>query len=114
MGKKQSSTVSLRGTLDLMVLGVLTDGPQHGYAIARTIHERADEEIEVEEGSLYPALYRMEERGWVRASWGRNDNNRRVRVYTITAAGRRHLEHEREAWVGFSRAVAKVVGLRGG
>lgn len=104
-----SHAASLRGALDLMVLGVLAESPLHGYAIAQTIHDRAGRGLKVEEGSLYPALYRMEEKGWVRASWGRNDNNRRVRVYTITAAGKRRLDHERAAWASFADAVGRVV-----
>lgn len=112
MARKTSNAASLRGALDLMVLGVLETEPLHGYAIAQTIHDRADEQVRVEEGSLYPALYRMESKGWVRASWGRNDNNRRVRAYAITAAGQRRLEDERAAWLSFSEAVVKIAGLR--
>lgn len=111
MAKKASNAASLRGTLDLMVLGVLEDAPLHGYGIARTIHDRANEQVRVEEGSLYPALYRMEDKGWVRASWGHNNNNRRVRVYSITAAGRRRLENERAAWLRFAEAVGKIARL---
>lgn len=113
MAEQTSNAASLRGALDLMVLGVLVEGPLHGYAIARTIHERAEEGVRVEEGSLYPALYRMEEKGWVRASWGRNDNNRRVRVYEITAAGEQRLEDERAAWLRFTDAVGKVIRVGG-
>lgn len=106
----QTRTPSVRGALDLLVLGVLEGGPLHGYAIARRIEERSGAELQIEEGSLYPALYRMEERGWLRASWGRNDNNRRVRVYELTGQGAERLEHERGAWDRFAAAVGRVVG----
>lgn len=106
-----SRASSTRGTLDLLVLGVLEDGPLHGYAIARRVEERSGDELQIEEGSLYPALYRMEEQGWLRASWGRNDNNRRVRVYALTAAGARHLADERVAWDRFAAAVRRVAGV---
>ncbi len=110
MAKRDSRTASLRGAMDLLLLGVLEDGPAHGYVIAREIRVRSGESLKVEEGSLYPALYRMEESGWVRASWGANENNRRVRVYRITAAGKRRLADERSAFTAFAHAVGKVVG----
>lgn len=110
MAKRNIRPGSLRGALDLLVLGVLAEGPAHGYAIARAIRERSDENLTIEEGSLYPALYRIEENGWVRAAWGLNENKRRVRVYAMTAAGKRRLDDERQAFRVFSRAVADVVG----
>ncbi len=110
MARRDSRAASLRGAMDLLLLAVIEDGPAHGYAIARAIRERSGEALSVEEGSLYPALYRMEESGWVRAAWGANDNKRRVRVYKITAAGKRRLADERDAFRLFSRAVAKVAG----
>jgi len=100
---------SLRGALDLVVLRVLVSEPLHGYAIARKVRATTDDVLTVEEGSLYPALYRMERNGWLDASWGRNDNNRRVRVYSLTAEGRTQLESELKGWASFSRAVNKVV-----
>lgn len=103
-------TPGTRGALDLLVLGVLESSPLHGYAIARAIEERSGDELQIEEGSLYPALYRMEEQGWLRASWGRNDNNRRVRVYELTERGAEHLAEERTAWDRFAAAVGRVVG----
>ena len=110
MTKRDTRPGSLRGALDLLVLGILADGPAHGYAIARAIRDRSDENLTIEEGSLYPALYRIEENGWVRASWGLNENKRRVRVYAMTASGTRRLDDERQAFRVFARAVVDVVG----
>jgi transcriptional regulator len=81
----------------------------HGYGIARKLRTLTDDALRIEEGSLYPALYRMERSGWVEASWGKNENNRRVRLYEITAAGRAQLEAEITGWEAFTSAVAKVV-----
>jgi len=83
-GRSGPRSDSLRGALDLLVLRVLAAEPLHGYAIARKVRTLTDDVLTVEEGSLYPALYRMERSGWLDATWGRNDNNRRVRVYTLT------------------------------
>ncbi len=81
----------------------------HGYGIARKLRTLTDDALRIEEGSLYPALYRMERSGWVEASWGKNENNRRVRIYEITAEGRNQLEAEITGWEAFTTAVAKVV-----
>lgn len=81
----------LRGTLDLMVLKALSWGPMHGYAVTRWIRARTDGTLDVEDGALYQALYRMERRGWVESEWGRSDNNRRARFYALTPKGRREL-----------------------
>lgn len=99
----------LQGTLDLLILQTLTEGAMHGYAIVRQIEERTDDVIFVEEGTLYPALHRLAKRGWVRAKWGRSENNRRARFYGLTAQGRRQLVTETEQWHRFRDAVGKVL-----
>ena len=95
----------LSGTLDLLVLRTLAWGPQHGFAIARWIKTSSDDTLLIEDRAFYLALHRLEERGLVESQWGLSENNRRARVYRITAAGRRQLETEREAWARFSGAV---------
>ena len=109
MAKSSAKAESMRGALDLLVLRVLSSGALHGYGIARRIRELTDDALRIEEGSLYPALYRMERAGWVSASWGKNDNNRRVRLYGLTPHGERQLAAELTGWGNFTRAVAKVV-----
>lgn len=104
-----SRSDSLRGALDLLVLRVLSFEALHGYAIARRIRQLTDDALSIEEGSLYPALYRMERHGWVEASWGKNDNNRRVRVYELTPDGEAQLQKELAGWRSFTAAVAKLV-----
>jgi transcriptional regulator len=99
----------LQGTLDLLVLKTLAaQGPMHGYGI--TLHiERISKVLRLEEGSLYPALHRMTQSGWLRAEWGASDNNRRARYYSITAAGRKQLTAEEERWAQLTEAVARVL-----
>jgi transcriptional regulator len=99
----------LHGTLDMLVLKVLADRPQHGYGIAVRLHQLSADVLRVEEGSLYPALYRMEQRGWIRSSWGLSDNNRRARFYQLTRNGRRQLGAETESWRRLAGAVARVL-----
>lgn len=99
----------LHGTLDALILKTLVAGPRHGYAIATFIEEATDETVLVEEGSLYPALYRLEERGLIASEWGTSENNRRARFYKLTAAGRRQLGIEEEGWRLFALAVGKVL-----
>jgi PadR family transcriptional regulator PadR len=100
----------LPGTLDMLILQTVAPKPMHGYAIARTIRTVSDDALEVEQGSLYPALYRMERRGWIKAKWGVTETKRRAKFYQITAAGRRHLEQEQSTWAAFVEAVARVMG----
>ena len=100
----------LRGTLDMMILKALTWGPRHGYQIARWIESGTDEALSIEEGSLYPALHRMERRGWVASEWGRSENNRRAKFYRLTERGRRQLKTEAAAWIRFARAVSLLMG----
>jgi PadR family transcriptional regulator PadR len=99
----------LRGTLDLMILKTLSWGPAHGYGIARWIEQCTEDVLEVEEGSLYPALHRLEDQGLVAADWGVTDLNRRARFYRLTASGRKQLQASREYWARFAAAVAKVL-----
>jgi transcriptional regulator len=102
----------LQNTLDLLVLRTLARrGPLHGYAIVNHIQTVSDEELRVEEGSLYPALHRMESEGWVEAEWTVSETNRRVKLYRITGAGRKQLAREQENWERLSRAVGKVLRL---
>ena len=99
----------LQGTLDLLILKTLTSEPRHGYAIAQLIQRRSDDVLVVEEGSLYPALYRMEEKGWIAAKWGRSENNRRAKFYSLTRAGRKQLEVETALWQRICRAITLVL-----
>jgi len=99
----------LQGTLDLLVLKTLARGPMHGYGIAVHIQQVSDEVLRVEEGSLYPALHRIEQAGWISSDWGVSDNNRRAKYYRLTAAGRKQLAKEQENWDQLTRAVAKVL-----
>jgi PadR family transcriptional regulator, regulatory protein PadR len=106
----ENTTIGLlQGTLDLLVLRVLTAGPQHGYAIARRLGELSDEWFAVDEGSLYPCLYRMEKKGWIRSEAGRSENNRRARFYSLTKSGSTRLEAEQENWHRFQLAVSRVL-----
>lgn len=99
----------LHGTLDALVLKTLSWGPRHGYAIARWLEETTGESIRVEEGSLYPSLYRMEKRGWIEAEWGMSEIGRKAKIYKLTAAGRRQLKAEMAEWSDFVRAVSLVL-----
>jgi transcriptional regulator len=99
----------LHGTLDALILKTLTRGPLHGYAIAQFIEVTTAEAVVVEEGSLYPALYRMERRGWIDAEWGTSELGRRAKLYRLTDAGRRQLAAELATWQRFSAGVAKVL-----
>jgi transcriptional regulator len=99
----------LQGTLDMLVLKALTWGSKHGYGIVSWLEEQSESAIVVEEGSLYPALHRLAQRGWVSSQWGLSENNRRAKYYTLTAAGRRQLQQEANAWQRFTDVVAKVM-----
>jgi PadR family transcriptional regulator, regulatory protein PadR len=103
------STELLHGTLDALVLKTLSWGERHGYAIARWIEEVTEDALRIEEGSLYPALYRMERRGWIEAEWGLSENNRKVKFYRLTAAGRERLAVETAQWSRFTAAVSRVL-----
>ncbi len=99
----------LHGTLDALVLKTLSRGPLHGYAIARWIEERSKDALQIEEGSLYPALYRMEARGWLTSSWGTSELGRRAKFYALTHKGRARLAEETKAWRAFAGAVTEVL-----
>ncbi len=106
---QNSKAELLQGTLDLLILKTLNTGPLHGYAIVQSIQLRSDEILAVEEGSLYPSLHRMEEKGWLSASWGRSENNRRAKYYSLTRAGRKQLEEETAIWERVCRAITLVL-----
>ena len=99
----------LQGTLDMLVLKALSRGPMHGYGVTRWIQQSSDGALQVEEGSLYPALYRMEKRGWITSEEGLSENNRKARYYKLTRAGRKRLETESSAWDRLTEAIAKVM-----
>lgn len=103
MGKGKEDV--LQGTLDLLILKTLARGKQHGYGIVVHIQSITKEALRVEEGSLYPALHRIEQDGWIRSEWGVSDNHRKAKFYEITAAGRRQLEREEKKWVNLTAAV---------
>lgn len=99
----------LQGTLAILVLKTLLAGPTHGYGVARWIERTTDDVLRIEEGSLYPALRRLEDRGWIRSEWGLSENNRRARFYSITAEGRRHLKDEAAVWSRYAAAIQRVL-----
>ena len=105
----QTKSELLQGTLDLLILKTLSTGPMHGYAIVQRIQQRSDDVLVVEEGSLYPCLYRMEEKGWISAEWGKSENNRRAKFYSLTRAGRKQLEEETAIWERVCRAITLVL-----
>jgi PadR family transcriptional regulator PadR len=107
---EKNRTALLQGTLDLLILRVLVFGPQHGQAIARAIQQQSEDVLLVDHGALYPALERLETRGWVSAKWGVSSNNRKARFYTLTRAGRKQLIHEASHWRRLARAIACVLG----
>ena len=93
----------------MLVLQALRPGARHGYGIAQRIHAAADDLLKIEDGSLYPALYRMEERGWIKSKWDVSENNRRAKFYKLTSAGRKQLEAESDNWERVSRAIARIL-----
>jgi len=99
----------LQGSLDVIVLKTLSWQPMHGFGIARSIQRMTDDVLQVEEGSLYPALYRMENKGWVKAEWRTTENNRRAKYYKLTAAGRRQLTQSANTWQAFATAMSKIM-----
>ena len=104
-----TKTDLLQGTLDMLILKALTHGPMHGYGVGQRIGQLAEDMLRVEEGSLYPALYRLEKRRLIRSAWGVSENNRRARFYQLTAAGRRQLQAEEESWQRFVAVVGKIM-----
>ncbi len=110
MAKTRHKPELLPGTLDLLILRTLVWGPQHGHGIGVAIRASSDEVLNIDHGSLYPALHRLERAGWVDAEWGLSDNKQRAKFYRITAVGRRQLTVERTRWSRLAAAVAKVLG----
>jgi transcriptional regulator len=104
------STDLLQGTLDLLILQTLALEPMHGWGVAQRIQQVSKEVLQIGQGSLYPALHRLEYKGWIHADWGSSENNRRAKYYALTAAGRKQLEEELESWERLSAAIALVLG----
>ena len=100
----------LQGTLDLLILQTLVLGPAHGHTIAHVIERRSDEVLQVEHGSLYPALHRLEDREWIASFWGTSENNRKARYYRLTPAGRKQLAHQTSRWGELVQAINRVLG----
>jgi PadR family transcriptional regulator, regulatory protein PadR len=103
-------TKLLQGTLDMLILKALSLGPLHGYGIGQRIKQMSDDVLRVEEGSLYPALYRIERQGWISSEWGVSENNLRAKVYKLTRTGRKQLEVEEVHWERLAGAVSRVMG----
>ncbi len=99
----------LQGTLDVLILKTLSPGSMHGWGIAQRIQQLSEDVLAVNQGSLYPALHRLEEQGWISAQWGASENNRRARFYTLTRSGRRQLADETQSWERFAAAVGRVL-----
>jgi PadR family transcriptional regulator len=99
----------LQGTLDLLILQTLQWGPRHGYGITQAIRVQSDDRLQVDTGSLYPALHRLERQGWIAASWKQSDNNQRTRVYRLTRSGRKQLASERSRWAQLTDAIASIL-----
>src|ERR1700741_376362 len=99
----------LQGTLDMLILKVVALGPIHGYGISVRVRQISKDVLQIQQGSLYPALHRLERRGWVKARWGTSENNRRAKYYELTRSGRKQLEAEKDAWRKLTTAVAQVL-----
>jgi len=99
-----------QGTLDLLILRTLALGPQHGWAVSERVQQMSSDVLQIQQGSLYPALHRLERRGWIKARWGTSENRRRAKYYELTKSGHRHLEAEKVAWEKLTAAVAQVLG----
>ena len=110
MSTQEERLALLQGTLDLLILRTLRFGPQHGQGIARTIQETSQDVLLVEHGALYPALQRLEGKGWISAEWGTSDRNRRARFYTLTRDGRRQLARETSRWRTMAEAIGRILG----
>jgi len=106
---KEARNDLLQGTLDVLILKTLSPGAMHGWGISQRIQQVSEDVLRVNQGSLYPALYRLESQGWIKAEWGVSENNRKAKFYELTRAGRRRLADETESWERFSAAVARVL-----
>ena len=102
-----------QGTLDLLILKALSLGPQHGWAISERLHQVSRATVQIPQGSLYPALHRLERQGWIAATWGTSDNNRRAKYYALTSSGRKQFESEQRDWRKLTTAVALVLDMGG-
>jgi PadR family transcriptional regulator, regulatory protein PadR len=102
----------LQGTLDVLILKAVSLGPLHGYGILLRIQQISKDRLEIQQGSLYPALYRLEHQGWITSEWGDSENNRRARFYRLTTPGKRRLQEEREKWNQMSEIIAGILGAR--
>jgi transcriptional regulator len=110
IGKKQRLEHEMvQGTLDLLILRTLASGPAHGHTIAHAIERRSDDVLQVEHGSLYPALHRIEDRGWIQSSWGTSENNRKARYYRLTALGRKRLSEQTNRWENLVEAIGRIL-----
>src|SRR6202051_2558061 len=109
-GRGQADGEMLKGTLDMMILRTLVGGDAHGHTIAKVIERSSEDVLEVEQGSLYPALHRLEDRGWVSSYWGVSENKRKAKFYRLTAGGRKQLTIETSRWRQMARAIALVMG----
>jgi PadR family transcriptional regulator len=112
MARSNDRTELVQGTLDMLVLRTLRSGSLHGYAIANRIQQQSDGFLQVEEGSLYPALHRMERRGWISAEWGLSESRRKAKFYELTAAGREQLKAKAKTWNRLVAAISGVMGTR--
>ena len=99
----------LQGTLDMLILKAVSLGPLHGYGVLLRIQQISGKQLEIQQGSLYPALYRLEHQGWITSEWGESDNNRKAKFYELTKAGRRELEIEQDAWGKLTAAVSQIL-----
>jgi PadR family transcriptional regulator, regulatory protein PadR len=108
--EEKSRVALLQGTLDLLILRTLVFGPQHGQGIARAIQQQSEEVLLVDHGALYPALQRLENKGWIAAKWGNSENNRKARFYALTKDGRKQLVEETSQWRKLARAIGRVLG----
>lgn len=105
----QTALTFLPGTVDLVILRTLADGPGHGFQISRQIHARSEGALDLQDAALYQALHRMENRGWIEAEWGVSENNRRAKFYRLTRAGRRHLNTEARSWRAYAAAIFRIL-----
>jgi len=112
MSSDEPKTGLLQGSLDLLILRTLVAGPHHGYAIAKHLHQVSNAFLQVEEGSLYPALHRLEQRRWVESQWGTAESNRRAKYYRLTPRGRKQLQKETAAWRNMAEAIERVLNYR--
>ncbi len=99
-----------QGTLDLLILRALALGAQHGWAVSERVQQMSSDVLRIQQGSLYPALHRLERKGWIKARWGTSENNRRAKYYELTKSGRKQLDAEKDAWLKLTAAVAQVLG----